>query len=135
MIQLNPTVGVAPGTATLAFGGLGNCPPDELRQYVTPPVVTAGYPSGVTPDGIAAGSVYYPSPSGLASGGVDPSLVMSSMGMNGTQRWNPYQDLPQLKGLGDDTSGDSSLRWSLVLFAGVATFAAAFGFLYLRRKK
>jgi hypothetical protein len=134
MIQLNPTVGVAPGTTTLALGGLSDCPPDELWQYVTPPVVTTGYPSGVTSDGIAAGTVFYPSPSGLPPGGVDPSLVMSSMGMNGTQ-WNPYQDLPQLRGLGDDSGDDSSLRWGLALFAGVATFAAAFGFLYLRRKK
>ena len=131
MIQLNPTVGVAPGTTTMT---LGDCPPDELNHYVVPPVVTTGYPSGVTPDGITAGTVYYPSPSGLAPGGVDSSLVMPSMGMNGTH-WNPYQDLPQLKGLGDDGSDDGSTRWGLVLFAGLATFAAAFGLLYLRRKK
>lgn len=107
MIQLNPTVGVAPGTTTMALSGLRDCPPDEMWRYSSPPDVQTGYPSGVKPNGAIPPPHY----------------------------WDPYNDFPQLRGLGDDTSGDTSVRWGLVAFAGLATFATVFGVRYFMHRK
>ena len=106
MIQMTPTVGVAPGTTTMTLGDASsmraNCPPDEPWQYVTPPDVVTGPPSGVAPGGPI------PQP----------------------QYWDPYTDPPSLRGLGSFTTDLGNANWSYVIFAGVAAFAIAFGVFY-----
>ena len=48
MLQLNPAVGVAPGTTTMTLGDPGDCPPDEPWQFVNPPVMAEGPPPGMS---------------------------------------------------------------------------------------
>jgi hypothetical protein len=131
MLQLNPTVGVAPGTTTMTLGGLGDqstdysdCPQDEPWQYVNPPQIAEGPPPGVSSDATPP----YP-----ATSFWDPmTSAQGDMGLMG--RWDPYTDWPSLKGPGlGQTIGDT--RWSFVIVAGIAAFAVTFGLLYLRRKK
>jgi hypothetical protein len=132
-LQLNPTVGVAPGTTTMTLGGLGDQPidysncPNEPWQFVNPPVMTEGPPPGVSAD---------TSPYPITTFWDPMSNARSSGNALGAHRWDPYNDWPSLKGLRGASSFDlSGARWSLVIVAGLAAFAVTFGVLYLRRKK
>ncbi len=126
MMQLNPTVGVAPGTTTMTIsdgsGGLGDfCPPDEPWRYTLPPQVQTGLPPGVLavgPDGKIPLPRYW-----VGEGASELSGPVTY--------WNPYAVLPQLRGLGQA----GGPRWSLVLFTGLATFAVVFGVRYFWPKK
>ena len=109
MIILNPTVGVAPGTTTMTLGA--PCPPDEPWMYTSPPVVSSE----------TATVTFGPPPP------PDPRPVRAEI--NGIT-YDPYGTESRLRGLGGTTP-----RWGLVLFAGLATFAAVFGISYWRSKK
>jgi hypothetical protein len=112
MMQLNPTVGVAPGTTTMTLGDhatdYSDCPPDEAWQYVNPPQVTTGLAPGVSSN-VTQG----PTP----------------------EYWDPYQDLPSLKGargLGSFTDDLSNANWGMIVFAGALVFGVAFVSMYGR---
>jgi hypothetical protein len=134
MLQLNPTVGVAPGTTTMTLGGLGDQPidysncPNEPWQFVNPPVMTEGPPPGVSAD---------TSPYPVTTYWDPMSNARSSGNALGAHRWDPYTDQPSLKGLRSPGLGQSlsDTRWSFVIVAGIAAFAVTFGLLYWRRKK
>jgi len=118
MMEARPTVGVAPGTATLQLGD-PSCPPDEWPQtaYVMPPEVQEGPPPGVP----ASATLFAP-----------------------TTYYDPYTDEPSLKGvaipgyqrrnLGQSSFTDdlSNASWGLVAFAGIAAFAGVFLVMYTR---
>jgi hypothetical protein len=117
MILVNPTVGVAPGTTTMTIGGLatqatfGECAPDPVRQYTSPLHVRSG-------NGIAITSMENITPS---LGGLAESSTM----------YMPYTEIERLRGLGA-LGVVAPPRWGLILFAGLATFAAV---LFLRRRR
>lgn len=124
MIILNPTVGVAPGTTTMQLGiapmvlGPGPCgpngcpplgapcPPDEPWMYTSPPVVSSE---------TATVTFGPPPPPDKKTG---PTAL------------DPYGTESKLRGLGGTTP-----RWGLVMFAGLATFAAVLGVGYWRRRR
>lgn len=114
MLQLNPTVGVAPGTTTMTLGD-ASCPPDEPWQYVNPPKVQEGPPSGM---------------SGLGAHHWNPYADWRAFDIT-PMYYSPSKT--SLKGLGGASIGDT--RWSFVIVAGVLAFAVTFGILYSRRKK
>ena len=120
MIQLNPTVGVAPGTTTMTIsdgsGGLGDCPPDEPWRYTLPPQVQSGFPPGIFAPPIPTPRYWVGEGASELSG---PVIY-----------WNPYQSAAQLRGLGQATP-----RWSLVMFTGLAAFAVVFGVRYFWPRK
>lgn len=100
MIILNPTVGVAPGTTTIQLGGPREgftCLGGDCPQN---PVQTYTSPLEVVTE--------LPS---KAANPVPPG-----------EYWDPYVEEHRFQGL--DGAGPT-IRWGLVLFAGVAVFAGA----------
>jgi len=94
MIQLNPSVGVAPGTTTIQ---LSDCPPNEPWHYTVPPDVVTGFPSGMTPPATAGA----------------PSTAL-----------NPYATESQLRGLGlASPNWGFIVLAGLVAFLGVLGFS------------
>ncbi len=132
-----PSVGVAPGTTTMALSGLGcdhlgNCPPDERWMYTVPPVVDT---SPGNPAGGASGPIEITQTSASAPLAVTaPSMLPHTTLPPGTRHihhWNPYATESTLRGLRDIAPP----RWGVVLAAGLFVFAAILGVGYLRRKR
>jgi hypothetical protein len=103
------TVGVAPGTTTLTFAGLGRsghkCPPEEKRwlmpdRAADPTIHQHAYPDGFKP---------------------------YTKDLNGprTVYFDPYQrDIWRLRGLGDPRF-ERQMRWDLVALMGGGAFLVA----------
>jgi hypothetical protein len=63
--------------------------------------------------------------------GVSPGTTTMTLGAAPMQTFDPYGTGSRLRGLGQTTT----TRWGLVVFAGLATFAAALGYGYYRNRK
>ena len=132
MIQLgHGTVGVAPGTTTLALGDPGmvldpaSCPPDEwpVTAYVAMPQVTEGMPPGVDP------SVTVVPPQRWYNAA--RNAIVPGLGAHHHHMWDPYEDAMALKGLGGTFGSQlGNASWGLVGLVGVTAFALAFGVFY-----
>jgi hypothetical protein len=114
MIRFTNRVGVAPGTTTMRFAGLG-----AARTWLDP---MQGQRSHCAPDG----------PGWFPFVDVDPQAPIPVAGpqvadetmLNGVRYYDPYADFVKLKGLGAvDTT--AHIRWDLIgLVGGGALFVA-----------